>query len=459
MKIQKGGLKLKHPDKKGFKPLYDMLNDPSCRLELLTASGKKGFMITLNIDADKTEYLSLVGSKFTKEVTSFILKFVVIHPQDEELDEPFKGISKRSETQNSFFEEAKLQQNVWIKSVAGVRPAICPSVVNFSLFNNSSSQNLIDFLNKKFGLLNLELKSLFEYLNEEVKIYRLYGIGVIVMQNVDDSNTFDYFISAQQNPMLIQNAYANLIAQTVRLFVDVGVMHFDLHSHNSLIYTTDEVNTKCLLIDFGRASDILSDSNDDFLLTDEKQRLKNIKEQEFEQMFKIYDPNDKVKYIMDVMNVLTTLDHKVTQKKYIMKTKSAYQMDWYEKVKSDRDIAINAFDILLRDTSSKGEGLLPTTIEKFKREGSFVNFTDEIEKFIVSFPPTLSNDSRETWVHIPAYIAPTAIAPTAIAPRCNEWNCTISGGRNYNLKKSIKCKYKKTKKYKYKKTRKYKKTT
>ena len=50
------------------------------------------------------------------------------------------------------------------------------------------------------------------------------------------------------------------------MFVDIGVVHFDLHKNNILVYYSEETRQfKVLLIDFGRASDITNEKNDRYL--------------------------------------------------------------------------------------------------------------------------------------------------------------------------------------------------
>ena len=87
MSKQFGGLKLKNSSKTGFKAVYDMINSSSGTVNLLTYKSLKGFMFILNVSAGDSEYLTLNGTQFTKPVTSFILKFAVITPRnDESLD-------------------------------------------------------------------------------------------------------------------------------------------------------------------------------------------------------------------------------------------------------------------------------------------------------------------------------------------------------------------------------------
>ena len=59
MNLQIGGLKLKDKNKKGFLPIFDMVNKATCVLEVLTYESLKGFMVSLNISPEETEYLGL----------------------------------------------------------------------------------------------------------------------------------------------------------------------------------------------------------------------------------------------------------------------------------------------------------------------------------------------------------------------------------------------------------------
>ena len=83
MPKQYGGLKKKYPEKRGFKPVFDMINSPSAVITLLTYKSLKGFMICLDVSEEDSEYLTLSGSKFIKPVTSFILKFAVIAQEND----------------------------------------------------------------------------------------------------------------------------------------------------------------------------------------------------------------------------------------------------------------------------------------------------------------------------------------------------------------------------------------
>lgn len=299
---QKGGLKLKDPTKTGFKAVYDMINSSSCVLKLMTYQSLKGFIITLDVDPSDSEYLNVdMNGRFTDPVTSFLFKIAVITPRNDTELEPFVGPkgtrNKSSESADSYFEEAKLQNTIWKKSIAGGRPEICPPIANFSLFDNNNSKKLLEFLYSKSN--NDDTRAVFQYLikvNNTVKNgKRNNSIGVIIMPKVQ-SMTLDRITqmnihqqgSDEGKPLdeiskeKLDNAYACVTAQTVRLFIDIGVIHFDLHDDNSLIS-----NSNCVLIDFGRASFTLSEEDDDYFNVGEKEEMKQKKEEFYNKFFEI----------------------------------------------------------------------------------------------------------------------------------------------------------------------------
>ena len=242
MSKQFGGLKLKNSSKTGFKAIYDMINSSSSTVNLLTYKSLKGFMFILNVSEDDSEYLTLNGTQFTKPVTSFILKFAVITPRNDQSLDTYKGRDKSSESKDSYFEEAQLQQQIWKSSIIGGRPEVCPPVANFSLFDNKNSKDLMTFFQSK---TTGDTKDVFDYLFTQTNKLPTNEIGVIVMPNVEKSATFGDFIDQPNgtnfyglslNTEYKNMAYAYVTAQIARLFIAIGVIHFDLHSGNALIY-------------------------------------------------------------------------------------------------------------------------------------------------------------------------------------------------------------------------------
>ena len=435
MTQQKGGLKLRNPGKTGFTPIYDMINSPSSSLELLTYRSLKGFMITLNISPEETEYLGLYGVQFTKPITSFILKFAVITPNNDQSLPVFKKIKKSSESKDSYFNEAKLQQQTWKKSISGGRPEICPPVANFSLFDNSNSKDLLAFLQTK---TSGTLKPIVDYLLNCITSNSQYGIGVISMPKVEMSDTFGNFIDSPKNSNFYgikvnnetkNDVYASVSSKIVRLFIDIGVIHFDLHSGNALVYKSNDNQINSLIIDFGRASNITNNIGDEYLTIVEKDKILNDKKTCYDELFKIgYDaPDDKkVKFITTVLDYISNEDHEKNQAIFQFSDRDRYQMDWYENIRDNDTVKVKAFDLLKKSIEVSGtSSMLPATIVNYEKKGYLVNFNNNVDSFVVPFT---------TQPSIQSTTEPSIQSTKDCDDNPGSPGCTLSGGKKRTRK-------------------------
>ena len=461
MKQQIGGLRLKNPSKTGFKPVYDMIN--SGTLKYFTVSSLKGFMVTLDVEPEDSEYfnLSSTDDRFITPVTSFILKFAILTPDDNTELPSYtdkKGVKrgKSSESQDSYYKEAKLQQHIWIESIIGGRPPICPPVANLSMFDKVESEKLLNFLKGKSISYTKDLKDIFNYLYDYVTKNANSGIGVIVMPKIENSFTFDDFYHNNDDSNRNQ-AYIKIASEIARLFIAVGVIHFDLHMGNSLLYYEGN-NLKCVLIDFGRASDIYNAQEDDYLDEDEKKSLK-IKQKKWENTLLTYKTDDddkKAQLIVDILSCISELDKFKNHLLYTYDDVDDYQMDWYEKFHKKANIKVlnkQAFEELYRNFKSDGRRHLRKTIEDYTKQNMLVNFSSRGSEKDFIFPfPTSIQTSRPTSIQTSR---PTSIQTNdADNNVCTDNNpgCVVMGGRKSKT-------YKKYKKYKkHIKTRRLKKT-
>jgi len=292
-----GGVKRReHRDgkpKEGIVSIRDMLNARGSTIEMLTCGSLKGFMFVLNVQDAHSEFLTFNSSfRFTVPVTSFIVKLAVTSQAEEGIDDyvplgetESEGIGKATETESSFFEEAKLQQHIWKSSVVGGREPICPPVANLSFFDNQNGINFLKFLNYKVReeASVHTLRFLMRVCSESASSGKNYGIGMIVMPKILQSDTFSSFanlahgqhfqgIEVTQN--LVERVYGSVVSKIVRLFIEVGVVHFDLHQKNALIYRRGASHhLHAVLIDFGRASSTTSGTDDEYLNSAEKSSI------------------------------------------------------------------------------------------------------------------------------------------------------------------------------------------
>jgi len=317
MQMQHGGLKLINPEKYtdedgevkiGFQPIIDMINSEGSRLQILSYSSLSGFIFSLVVNPLYTEYYGLddTFSQFDKPITSFVLKIVIITPPSSRRELDYYRIyidhntkphiyNKFAETKDTFFQECKLQQHIWIKSIEGGREPICPSVANLVFFTNSEAKEILHSFKLKIGENNNSKKRnkskgkrskrrkpndnprynsserSTDYSSEVPIEYLLnalnastYELGIMTMPTIENSCTLNDFKNMYNPDPRIENtvtkesvyeAYVYAIAQLIRLFIEMHVIHFDLHDNNVLVYYHRNI-LKCMLIDFGEACDL-----------------------------------------------------------------------------------------------------------------------------------------------------------------------------------------------------------
>jgi hypothetical protein len=257
--------------------------------------------------------------------------------------------------------------------------------------------------------------SVFEFLLDNSTI-KDRGIGVLTMPAITQSTTINRFLNLRDNSLFYgtvitheikSRAISSVFAQIARLFIDIGVVHLDLHPGNVMIYLDSDKTIlepddkiKTLLIDFGRASNIMNETKDVFEIKDKKDALnvKNIYYYRFGEMNLSNSAYEKRKYMENVLDTIANVDFSINQLHY--RDGSRYQMMWYEQYRKYylyennvirdeyKNLFVNAFDMLknMMGANIDKPGIAPTTIKTYQRNGSFVNFNAPIEKFIVEYP-------------------------------------------------------------------------
>lgn len=355
---QKGGVKLSDTSLTGFTPIQQMLDSPGATLKVLTASSLKGFMLTLDVQPENSKYLTQDTKKnFTIPATSFILKYVVITDDAGDTLSDYtsgsKVVQKASESANSFYNEAILQQEIWESSVQGNKKAICPPVANFSMFDHNSS---IELLRRQF---NKYQNPILRYLHHEFVSPTIkngnYRIGILTMPKIESVTLYDFL--DKSDTALKKKMYSSAIAKLVRLFVDsTKTFHFDLHGGNVLVMYDGE----CIIIDFGNAFRFAENDKEEQDLLFQKcgsgtrGQINNLlkdchdfSEVKFDEYFIVYTDIKKIQYIESILEQLKIYERTITQFVY---GKSYYQMSWLDDVNkpgmNKDEIYLNAFDML-----------------------------------------------------------------------------------------------------------------
>jgi hypothetical protein len=382
MNNQNGGLKLVHPDKKGFLPVYDMITAPSSELSLLTATGLSGFLYNLDVTPDISEYTTFNDINFDVPVEKYVIKFVILGNDFYRLS-AFNDSSKKSETVSSFYNESKLQQSLWEESIAVNRYELTTSVANFALFQKKEAQQLIELLKGKLAIpsheqeANLAFKSL-EYMSKTIKSDYFIGIGALTMPTITQSTTFSlferidkgkFFFGVEITENVVLFAVANIVAQLIMSFIMYGIINFDLHSSNVMVYVNSRMSISTKIIDFGDASDIESNLDDKFLTIDQKVASK-ANQQRFLGEYFDKEGENNVKFVANVMRYLTYLN--------------MGQMSWYDKYSANEYVLNSAATIIRQqnmiDSSSH---INPDLIKRYREAGHFVNFNNPVNSFFV----------------------------------------------------------------------------
>lgn len=425
--IRKGGLKLINTTKTGFDPIYEMIDDAGSELSVLTTDSLKGFMISLKVNRHVSHYdmIDTDNGKFIR-ATNFLLKFAIITQTPNQGLAPYKGRQKAAETTTSFFTEAKMQYNIWKRSTMGVKPELCPSVANFSIFENDNAKLLLEYLLEKYKS-DTPLFDVFSYLACTLKTYRL---GLIVMPLIDESKTLLKIMQTTNGEMfngviidLHEKGiiYAKIIAQVIRLFI-LGVVHLDLHSNNVLIYT-DNKKIKTLLIDFGSASDIRNTKGDKFYSRGRKEDIDTKTEElttRVNSMSIDVSDDEKIGFVKESLDEIINLDKEYAEK-MTSDYYSEYQMDWCEVFKVlPPEYKVMSFDMLKEILMLPDQMIMSNnSFDNYEKAGHFIDFNKPITDFFVTFKHEVP------------------------LPKHN-FTCTVSGG-NRKSKTKRKRKYKKIK--------------
>lgn len=306
--LQHGGLKQRKyrspsSGKKKAKPMLkaieDMLDSPGATFEVLTCSSLKGFMFTLTVLRDHSEFVkqSRPGGKFDEPETEFIVKFCITSDDEYGLDKfNIKGkkwVDKETESAQGFFEEAKLQQNIWRNSVSARKEPLCPSVAAFQIL---SHQTALAFLNgflsttskSKSGKMSASAASAglslctndnsqytIKYLHKQIT-KKGYGLGILLMSKIPNSITLDDYLemhstATQSDLDARMHVKSMMLAKVIRLFIEGKAIHFDFHPGNGMVILGPSRELEStILIDFGRASSLQNPNADGYLDPAEK---------------------------------------------------------------------------------------------------------------------------------------------------------------------------------------------
>jgi hypothetical protein len=263
----KGGLKIKTPGTTSWQAIVKMIKVPHASLRKIAYSSLKGFIFRLDVPPIpvNSEFYGLneEGTDYTVPVYSLIFKFAIFGVDAEDLALPpliipgdkddngvllkRKGRSKETEEPNSFKKEARLQQEIYRRTVPPNGKPICLAVADFSTFDKPSSEQLLKKLLTLSSGDNTATRML-NYLIANVTPGRRLGLLTMELANPE-------FIELKFVPGSakdLDSLYA--LAQLIILFIKLHVLNYDCHDKNVLASPApaEDAGDRAVLIDFGR---------------------------------------------------------------------------------------------------------------------------------------------------------------------------------------------------------------
>jgi hypothetical protein len=301
--LQSGGLKQirhhspssKQKEKSPLQAIEDMLKSPGATFEVLTCSSLKGFMFTLTVRHEHSEFFKQLkpGGRFDEPETEFIVKFCITSNDEYGIDKfkfkQEKGVDKETETDEGFFEEAKLQQDIWSHSISAGKEPLCPSVGAFQILKHSRALTFLSGLSPAVGkTLCTTPKSQYtiDFLFKQISNFPPssssspeFKLGILLMSKIPNSTTLEAYLKMHSGTAQSEDARMHvksmMLAKVIRLFIEGKAVHFDFHPGNGMVIL-DQPSGELegtIVIDFGRASSLQNPKADGYLNPDEKKQF------------------------------------------------------------------------------------------------------------------------------------------------------------------------------------------
>jgi len=427
----KGGLILTEPELTGFTPVLHMIKNCE-ELSLTSIESLSGIIFILKVKPENSKYTNFKSVNNAQPITNFIIKMAVI--TDDQNRYMLGGIPKSTEQKENFFQEAQLQQQIWMNCIQGGKREFVPGVANFALFDNNNSKNMLDCMFNKLTQdrdkrIIMELKGLFSHVPS-------CNIGIITMDLVDTPLSLRMFEHTYAGTPELTNAYINAIVNILRLFLFYSIIDWDLHGGNILVNIKDQTS---YLIDFGRVSNINDSSADSYLNKKEKIDVNKNKQKyytEFDKYMSQIGIDRASKYtgktveqlkfelIFSMCNYISQMEKFVTQRRHSQALlKGIYQMQWIENIINPHnpnlfEICVQIFDLLLANYLDIKIQTSQATIDRYIKTGKIFDLSKSFDDYYYIF-------SRGANCRVPAAFGAPAAAFGAPADTPQSYQPTI----------------------------------
>jgi len=288
------------------------------------------------------------------------------------------------------------------------------------------------------------------------------------MDEIPQCVTFYEFIDDLNNSIDDKNhAYSNIYYQLIYLFLIIGVINFDMHRDNALVYR-DNGTIKTELIDFGWCDNLTTTEKDsEYLKIYEKNYINTIREKLKDELNNIIfsktrtqENQSKINFIMKTMNILNIICWTSNRRERNIINKTQHQINWFEPIPEVTQFMHDTENVF-NTNDDDDEGVQYETIDETDRVGILIKYLMEKDDYINTYGIPLkafdllkSNFMTNSTAYNSYTIPPieekgsdsTAYNSYTISPIEEKGSdCTLSGGkktrktkRKYNTKSCIK---------------------
>ena len=282
------------------------------------------------------------------------------------LDGGYKGYKKATETIEDLQKESDMQKEVY-KLTSTKNYKECPAIASFNTYNNADGKAFIGRLRDLFDSNNSNIVvdsdeskrgiDICDYLIDRLNSISTRELAIILMNKVGagqangGTTTMKKYIKITDGDQFIGQtidkthknaAYSCIIAAILRLFL-VGIIHYDLHLGNIMIYYDRDGRIQCRILDFGNSGIFTSKKPNEFLTFWQRNSLTKVLE-ETEGDFKSNVDIKKQQKIILVRKIMDALEHSEREgnamvfDKYLEDDSNKCQMRWWIKLQRDPDI-------------------------------------------------------------------------------------------------------------------------
>jgi DNA-binding phage protein len=444
MTNQKGGVKKRYPGKPPQNILHDTLESAGVVLNVISDSSLKSFVLEIIInDPAAREYIDTDElGRFNNPVERLVMKILITTPNGSgSFTNEYVGIdgvsrTKASETPADIITEAGVQQEAWIKTVVNGRVPVCPSVADLIFFDNQNGINFITYLQTNFATGNARMDRVCRYILDKLRNINQCGICVMVMPEVSApaqvlapvgaaaappqaSITLDGFLRLADNTNFQgltvdqtqkNRAYSLITACVMRLYW-AGIIDFDLHENNFILYVDQNVELQGKIIDLGNAIIFTNGTNKFIPDVGDIEFLKLGLDTYKNSVIDEEDDDTKEEFVVDLLDMIKRFDTKGNHRVFPGTARFAgqddhtnCQMGWWQTIKdkdataaaaagtdhSFSEIIDDAYDIardgFMVDIDARNPGVSYETIQRYIREGGIPSFDEKINPVMAVWP-------------------------------------------------------------------------